>query len=673
MTLPLTRLKGAKPVSWTTILGIVLVPLTVAGILLWGLWNPSDRLENVTAAVVNNDKPVEVNGQTVPLGRVLAGELIGGDADTNFTWQLTDKDDAKKGLKDGRYTTVITIPENFSAAATSLSQGPEKAKTAHIDIAESDQGRLIDTALSGIVTQTATSVLNQQLGAQFVGNVFVGMNELHTGIGKAADGASQLADGGTQLSEGATQLADGTSQLSDGAQQLSSGASELSTGAGALASGVSQYTAGASALSEAYAPLSQGASAAVAQLKTMIGALGTLQANSAGPQGQVTEGLTAAGAGARGLGEDLKTLYPNCLASGATKDFCDSMLTTVGGRGTEIGGGLATTQTGLQGLAAAQETFQNTITASNSNPGGDPNAQLDQLSAGITAFGTGLNELAAQGGQLSTGATQLAAGTSQLSTGATALAEGTPELADGASKLADGVTKSADGAKDLSKGLDEAVTGIPNYTKAERETLSEKAVTPVETRGGSDEIFTSSGAPLFAGIALWAGALASFLVLAPLWRRTRDAARGIGYITVRSALPALAIGAVQGAIAGVILPAALGYDLAQATGFFGFAVLAGISFALVVQGASALLGGFGRFIAFALLVVAFAVGVVSTVPGPLATIGDLSPVGSALSGFQAIASGSAGAGGSALLLVVWAGLGLILTALAAGRVRRAKQ
>lgn len=673
MTLPLTRLKGTKPVSWTTILGIVLVPLTVAGILLWGLWNPSERLENMTAAVVNNDKPVEVNGQTVPLGRVLAGELIGGDSDTNFTWQLTDEDDAKKGLKDGRYTTVITIPENFSAAATSLSDGPEKAQTAYIDIAEGEQGRLIDTALSSIVTQTATSVLNQQLGAQFVGNVFVGMNELHSGIGKAADGATKLADGGKQLADGATQLADGTTQLSEGAQQLSTGASELSTGAGTLASGVSQYTAGASELSANYQPLAQGASAAVTQLKTMIGALGTLKVNSAQPQKDLATGLGTAKAGVEGLKADIPTLHSDCLAAGATQEFCDGMRDTLTARAGVVDGGVNSSLSGVTGLAEAQATFEATITDPNADQSVDPTAALDQLNAGLTAFGTGLSEFAAKGAEVSTGATALAEGTSQLSTGATALAEGTPELADGATKLADGVSKSADGAKDLSKGLDDAVTGIPNYTKSERETLAEKAVTPVETRGGSDEIFTSSGAPLFAGIALWAGALAGFLVLAPLWRRTRDAARGIGYITMRSALPALTIGAVQGAIAGVILPAALGYGMSQATGFFGLAVLAGVAFALVIQGASALLGGYGRFIAFALLVVAFAVGVVSTVPGPLETIGDLSPVGSAMSGFQAIASDSAGAGVAAMMLVAWAGFGLILTALAVGRVRRAKQ
>lgn len=676
----LTRIKGTKPVRWTTILGLILVPLTVAGVLLWGLWNPSERLDTITAAVVNNDEPVEVDGQTVPLGRVLAGELIGGDNDTNFTWMLTDEDDAEQGLKDGRYSTVITIPENFSAAATSLADGPEKAETAHIDISESDSGRLIDTALSGIVTQTATSVLNQQLGSQFVGNVFVGMSELSNGIGDAADGATQLADGGSKLADGATELADGTSQLSDGVQELSSGTNELSSGAGALATGVSQYVSGASTLSTSYAPLGQGASAAVTQLKTMIGALGQLGVDSATPSAQLAEGMTAAGDGVTGLLGDgtpanigaLGDLYGKCLASGATTTFCDEMLNTVKNQGLAIAGGLGTAKTGAEGLGAAQTTFQASIAGPDTDPTVDPIAQLDQLNAGLGAFGTGLNEFATQGAALSTGASELAAGTTQLSTGVSALAEGTPELAKGASQLADGATKSADGAGDLAKGLGDAVKEIPNYTKAESESLAETAVAPVEARGGSDELFNASGVPLFAGIALWAGALAMFLVLSPLWRRTTDAARGVGAITMRSAIPALALGAVQGAIAGVVLPIALGYDLGQGLGFFGLALLAGVAFSLVVQGLAALLGGFGRFIAFALLVVAFAVGIVSTVPGPLAAIGDASPIGAAFSGFQAIASGADGAGGSALVLALWGFAGLALTAFAVVRARSAR-
>ena len=47
-----------------TIIGLLLVPLVVAGGFLWAGWNSSDRLDRVQAAVVNADDPVELNGQT---------------------------------------------------------------------------------------------------------------------------------------------------------------------------------------------------------------------------------------------------------------------------------------------------------------------------------------------------------------------------------------------------------------------------------------------------------------------------------------------------------------------------------------------------------------------------------------------------------------------------------
>ena len=687
MSAPLDRLRGRKPVRWTTILGLVLVPLTVAGVLLWGLWNPTERLDTVTAAVVNQDEAVEIDGQLVPLGRVLAGELIAGDADTNFTWVLTDAEDAKAGLADGRFASSVTIPESFSAAATSAGDGPGAVKTARIEIAESDRGRLIDTALTSIVTQTATNVLNQQLGAQFVGNVFVGMTELHSGLGDAADGATQLADGGAKLATGTSELATGTSELASGAAELSTGAGSLASGAGALADGQAQlaagvqaYTEGATQLADGYRPLGQGAVEAATQLKGLIAALTQASGALEGASADLEGGLTQIGIAAGTLGQqDIPTLQAQCAASGADPSFCETMVATLSARSGELQAGLAQVGTGASTLETELGGLAGLAGGAGGAPGGDPAAQLDALIGGLGQFGSGLDTFAAQGTQLASGAAQSADGASQLATGATQLAagtsqlaSGTSELATGTSQLADGAGKAADGQAELAKGLGEAVSGIPNYTEAEREKLSEHAVQTVKAEGASDELFNASGVPLFAGIALWAGALAAFLVLSPLWRRARDAARGVGAITLRSALPAVGLGALQGAIAGVALPIALGYDLGRGAAFFGLALLAGVAFSLIVQGLSALLGGFGRFVAFALLVVAFAVGIVSTVPGPLAAVGDASPVGAALSGFQAVATESAGVGGAAILLALWAAAGLALTALAVARVRRTR-
>ncbi|MEJ6488787.1 YhgE/Pip domain-containing protein [Leucobacter sp. USCH14] len=699
MSAALTRLKSTRPVRWTTIVGIMLVPLTVAGVLLWGLWNPTERLENVTAAVVNLDEGAEVDGQTVPLGRVLAGELIGdpGPADpetgsdstsaddgmTNFTWVLTDADDAAEGVADGRYATVVTIPKSFSADATSLSGEPGDAKQARIDVTESDRGRLIDTALSSIVTRTATQVLNEQLGEQFVDGVYVGFNELGSGVGDAADGAGQLASGASELStgvaqldDGATQLADGAQQLADGAQQLASGAGTLATGSGDLASGVGQYVAGAQQLADAYPQLAAGATTAVQQLQELIGALQQLQSAMAGPSAELEQGLSSAGAGAGALGADIEPLVTDCLVSTGDAEYCQRLSASLQSHAGAISGGLATASEGATGMAQATQALQQQLGGA-ATPGADPAAQLGQLTEGLSRFGTGLNELAAQGGQLSAGAAQLADGASQLSAGTGELAANAPGLADGASQLAagtaelaDGTVQLEDGAAELETGLSTAAKSVPVTTDSERERLSRAAVTPVLAEGGGDELFTASGVPLFAGIALWAGALAAFLVLSPLWRRTREAARGVGYITLRSAWPALVLGAIQGAAAGVAMPIALGYDLGQGARFFGFALVAGIAFTLLVQGLSALLGGLGRFLAFLLLVIAFAAGVVSTVPGALAAVGDASPLGAALDGFLGIATGAGSAGGAAVVLALWAAAGLLLTAFAVVRERR---
>ena len=679
MTAALTPLRGSR-VRWTTLLGLLLVPLTVAGLFLWGLWNPSERLENVTAAVVNLDEPVEVDGQLVPLGRVLAAELISGGSDddeatrpggsgtvddsgsrTNFTWVLTDEEDARAGLADGRFATSITIPKNFSSAATSLSEGPDGARSATIEVAESDRGRLLDTALSGIVTQTATRVLNQQLGEQFVGSVFVGMADLHDGISEAADGAGKLADGGEKLADGTGKLAEGTTGLATGAQELAQGTGQLVSGTRELADGASQVTAGAGGLASGAHDLAAGVRASAdggAELATGVeqytGLVNSVLDPVIGGAGQALEPLQQLRAAIAALPAEL---FPPEHPRDQLLGQLDAAITEV----TNAANGSDASQ--LVQLREAGAKLAGGARAS-ANGQAELAAGADDFAAGASAFADGVATFSGGVGQLADQTPQLAAGANQLAGGA-------GELATGAGELADGAKQAAGGTKDLAKGLSAAAKQIPNYTEDERQVMAETAVESVRSEGGSDELFNSSGVPLFAGIALWAGALATFLVLSPLWARTRHAARGVLTLTLRSAAPAVLLGAAQGAIAGIVLPAALRYDFGQAAAFFGLAVLAGVAFGLAVQGLSARFGGFGRFLAFVLLVAAFTVGIVSTVPGLLAAVGDASPIGAAFTGFQAIASGASGAGGAALGLALWGCGGLALTAWAVARERRA--
>src|ERR671910_1202732 len=88
-------------VTWLSLVGLVLVPLLVAGGFLWATGASASRLDKGEAAVINLDEPVKLNGQLVPLGRQLAGGLVSGGEgpiDSNFTWGLTDQQDAVGGM-----------------------------------------------------------------------------------------------------------------------------------------------------------------------------------------------------------------------------------------------------------------------------------------------------------------------------------------------------------------------------------------------------------------------------------------------------------------------------------------------------------------------------------------------------------------------------------------------
>lgn len=579
----LTGRTSGRPLRVTTVLGLLLVPLTAAGVLLFGLWNPTDRLQDVTAAVVNLDEPVTVDGQLTPLGRVLAGELIGA-TDTNFTWVLTDSSDARAGLDDGRYASVVTIPASFSSDATSLARGATAAKEATIDVATSDRGRLLDSALSNIVTTTAVSMLNRELGERFVGNILIGMTKLGAGVGEAADGAHQLASGTSELATGAQQLADGGTQLAAGGSQLAAGAQQAAAGGSQLADGVAAYTG---------------------QINQVLGGL-----QAQGPE------FTAQMANLRAL-----------IADGTIPLPPGSDLTQV-------------------------------------------LAQFDAMLASLGGVGAQLNQVIAGGNELAAAARASANGQSQLAAGLDSYASGVAGFSAGVTKLSAGVPSLAGGMEKLAGGLDEISAAVPQNTDEENQRMAAVAVHPVAAEGGSDALFNASGVPLFVGLALWAGAFASFLVLAPLWRRTREAARGLTFVTLRSALPAAALGAAQGAVVGAILPFLLGYSFGQGLAFFGLALVAGVSFALVNQGLSALFRGVGRFLSFVLLTLGFAIGVISTAPPLLTAVGDASPLGTLFSGFQAIAMGVSGGWGAALLLGLWGVVGLVMTGLAAGRARR---
>ncbi|RWZ53130.1 YhgE/Pip domain-containing protein [Labedella phragmitis] len=640
MSTPVSILERAgshRRIGWPSILGIILVPLVVAGILVWALWNPEERLPQVTAAIVNNDEPVELDGQQVPLGRQLSAGLVGND-DPNYDWVITDEDDADAGLADGSYVAVVTIPENFSEAATSVGGEPDDAEQATIDVTTSDRTRLVDDALTATITSTAASLTGRELTTSYLENIYLGFNTLGDQLGEAADGAQQTADGADELASGADELATGTGELATGADALATGADGLASGASGLADGASQLNGGAQQLAGGLGDLAESTSGFPDdpdKAKSDAAGIVSLAGNT-----------TALAAGVKQQTQALQRLAAGCIEAGGDVEFCGQLGAIVNGTpgSTPANPGLVGSSAGLSAIAGGVEDLSATLPALVSS--------LPALKSGIAQLADGGAQLASGTSELSSGASQLSSGASQYADGVHQFSDGVTQLADGTSTLAEGSGQLADGVGQLADGLDQAVESLPTYDESERENLASVVADPVATEGG-DVDFGSKGAPFYAVLALWLGAFASFVLLRAVPTTLVGSTRSSVGLVLRSFLPAGIAGAIQGVLVAGVLQLQLEFGVAEWFGFAGLLALAGVAFAAVMQALIAVFGGAGRFIAMIVALVTLATGIVATVPGALDAVFGFLPVAPAQEAIRGIVADTSGLAPAILALVLW--------------------
>ncbi|GAA1978022.1 hypothetical protein GCM10009718_13140 [Isoptericola halotolerans] len=631
---------------WTIAL-VALLPVLVLGILLAALWNPMDRLDTVPAAIVNNDEPVEVDGQTAPLGRQLAAGLVEGaeDSDVNYDWTITDTEHAADGLADGTYAAVVTIPENFSAAATSFgSEDAADARQATIDIATPPGGRVVDDALARIVATTATSVMGATLTETYVDNVLIGFNELSDGIGEAAGGAGELADGAGDAADGAGELSDGAGQLADGATQLAGGATEASSGASQLADGATQLAGGAREAADGAGQLADGAGQLEEASRAITGGIeesadGAADLATGGYE--LADGADEVAAGVRELADQAAVIDDELPATDELQAGLDEigaeLPTALADVGEALGAAwiilgcdVAPGSEDCVGLAAVQQTLgsvdvtQELAEASDALVGAreqlgtlaegtsqladgaeqvasgtrgiaDGNAELGD---GLYALAEGNRQVADGVGGLADGASELSGGVAQLGTGADGVATGASGLADGVGQLGTGATELATGTGGLADGAGELADGVGQLADGSGDLadgLQEAADgIPTYSDGQRENLATVVSDPVGApGVdGLSTGATGPLFAVVALWLGA------LGLLTIFPPVAARALGSTRSALrltlGALSLPAGVGAGTGAAVG----AILAG------VEGLS-LLGWIGTIVLGALVSVSF--------------------------------------------------------------------
>ena len=464
---------------------VLLVPILYAGTFLKAVWEPYNNTGNMKVGVVNLDKKVDLDGKTLEVGNSMVEKL---KENKKVNWQFVDKETADKELREGDYYMVVTIPENFSKNASSLSnENPEKMNINFTtNFTKSKNGEKIMETVASNLTNTvkdqvvktytatlyskfseiggslqkaadATNQLNNGLGRLSEGGQKLsgGLNQLTDGSGRLSAGLGRLSEGGSKLSDGVNQLADGSGRLTAGLSHLSEGGQKLSGGLDQLSDGSNRLTAGLSRLSEGGQKLSGG----VAQLADGSGRLTAgLSRLSEGGQ-KLNDGVNQLQAGAGKLSNGLSTLNDKktALIAGVNELSAGSDKLTIGfdtfkAKSIMLTEGIDKLYNGSQAFKEGLLKYTNGVLTLNERllaKKGD----LEKLSAGSTTLNNGIDRLSDGISQINSGLAAKQADLNRLSAGGEALKEGVDRLSESAPKLADGASRINDGLNALNAGL----------------------------------------------------------------------------------------------------------------------------------------------------------------------------------------------------------------------------
>lgn len=253
--------KNIAKSTWLKIVlcAIMIIPMIYACVFLGSMWDPYGQTDQLPVAVVNKDKEVEYNDSTVDIGKQLSDKLSKNDS---MDFNIVSSTKAQKGLKDGKYYMIITIPENFSKNATTLLD--DDPQTMMLTYTTNPQTNYIATKMDDSAMAKVKTEISSTVTKTYSKILFKNVKTLSKGFNTAADGSQKLSDGVATASEGNKTITENLNTLASSALVFNDGADSLVKGLSAYTEGVSTAKAGAQQLDNNSATLNNGA----AQLKS---------------------------------------------------------------------------------------------------------------------------------------------------------------------------------------------------------------------------------------------------------------------------------------------------------------------------------------------------------------------------------------------------------------------
>ncbi|EUC82248.1 YhgE/Pip N-terminal domain protein [Streptococcus sp. CM6] len=301
-----------KPTFIIVMIGISLIPALYNIIFLSSMWDPYGQVSELPVAVVNNDKEASYNGNTMAIGKDMVSNL---KENKTLDFHFVNEEEGKKGLDDGEYYMVVTLPSDLSEKATSiLTNHPEQMQ---IDYQTSSGRSFIASKMSDSAMTQLKQTVSTNVTETYTKALFQKISDLKSGINKAADGSEQLADGTNQLAKGSQTLTTNLNTLANSSVTFSNGANQFTKGLSAYVSAIEQLHLGLGTFNSGL----QSYTNAVSQVDTGLGQLASRTPELVTSVNQLNTGIKTYTGGVSQLNSGLSqfSVGVNAYTSGVDK------------------------------------------------------------------------------------------------------------------------------------------------------------------------------------------------------------------------------------------------------------------------------------------------------------------------------------------------------------------
>ena len=361
-----------KPTFIIVMIGISLIPALYNIIFLSSMWDPYGQLSDLPVAVVNHDKEASYNGNSMSIGKDMVSNL---KENKTLDFHFVDEEEGKKGLENGDYYMVVTLPSDLSEKAASiLTDHPEQMQ---IDYQTSSGHSFIASKMSdSAMTQLKQSV-SINVTETYTKALFNKMVDLKDGMSQAASGGEKLTDGANQLVEGSQALTTNLHSLADSSLTFSNGTEQFTKGLSSYVSGVEQLHLGLGNFNSGLVTYT----GAVSQLDSGLDQLSSKSPELVGGVNQLYTGVEAYTGGVSQLNAGL-----NQFSSGVSA-YTNGVGNIATGAN-QLSSQSATLRMGMEQLSEGIQQLSSKLEASS-----EQKDQINQLSSGLNQLNQAIQNI----------------------------------------------------------------------------------------------------------------------------------------------------------------------------------------------------------------------------------------------------------------------------------------